>query len=319
MTFVPAGRLRPSRRGAAGRAGRDRRREGGVRHRREPERGAGARAHRRHHRRARRSGRRRGRPDQVVGGGGRPEADLQSGARRPDRRGCSRNCPGADRPRPRRDAVPQRRRPRRARPGHHGRRRRRQFAQGAHAERAVSSSKWPRARCSRHAGRVLKVPVTDGTVVMSGEPVATSPSRISCCACACRSGTRASSRRAIRCASTARNSARAAPASALSRLVYPQIRRPRGRRRARCRASATISSASGSASGSPPASALGFIVSAGYRRPPASASTTSRLRQARGAVVDMPVQRGQRTATPDMPDALEILAGLHAGDMLVQP
>jgi len=44
-----------------------------------------------------------------------------------------------------------------------------------------------------------------------------------------------------------------------------------------------------------------------------------RLRQADGLVVDTPVQRGQPRQTQAMPDGIEILSGLHAGDVLVRP
>ena len=36
-------------------------------------------------------------------------------------------------------------------------------------------------------------------------------------------------------------------------------------------------------------------------------------------VIDVPVQRGRELPRPDMPDALEILSGLKAGDVLVRP
>jgi hypothetical protein len=38
-----------------------------------------------------------------------------------------------------------------------------------------------------------------------------------------------------------------------------------------------------------------------------------------GDAVDVPVQRGRARPRPDMPDGLEILSGLKAGDRLVQP
>lgn len=44
-----------------------------------------------------------------------------------------------------------------------------------------------------------------------------------------------------------------------------------------------------------------------------------RLQGAGGAVVESPVQRGQEHPTEAMPDALEILSGLHDGDVLVRP
>lgn len=45
----------------------------------------------------------------------------------------------------------------------------------------------------------------------------------------------------------------------------------------------------------------------------------ARLRTPDGTIVDLPVQRGRERPRPDMPDALEILSGLKPGDVLVQP
>ena len=43
-----------------------------------------------------------------------------------------------------------------------------------------------------------------------------------------------------------------------------------------------------------------------------------RIRQA-DQTIDAPVQRGRELPSPDLPDGLEILSGIHAGDQLVQP
>jgi multidrug efflux pump subunit AcrA (membrane-fusion protein) len=43
-----------------------------------------------------------------------------------------------------------------------------------------------------------------------------------------------------------------------------------------------------------------------------------RLRQA-AAAIDVPVQRGRDLPRPDMPDGIEILSGVRAGDLLVRP
>jgi RND family efflux transporter MFP subunit len=43
------------------------------------------------------------------------------------------------------------------------------------------------------------------------------------------------------------------------------------------------------------------------------------LRNEAGGVIEVPVQRGRDMPRPDMPDALEILSGLKAGDVLVRP
>jgi hypothetical protein len=43
-----------------------------------------------------------------------------------------------------------------------------------------------------------------------------------------------------------------------------------------------------------------------------------RLRQT-GGTINVPVQRGRDRPTPDFPNGLEILSGIGAGDVLVQP
>jgi len=45
----------------------------------------------------------------------------------------------------------------------------------------------------------------------------------------------------------------------------------------------------------------------------------ARVRKDAQTVIDVPVQRGRQLPRPDMPNALEILSGLKAGDVLVRP
>jgi RND family efflux transporter MFP subunit len=45
----------------------------------------------------------------------------------------------------------------------------------------------------------------------------------------------------------------------------------------------------------------------------------ARVRKDGKSAIDVPVQRGRELPRPDMPDALEILSGLHNGDVLVHP
>jgi hypothetical protein len=45
----------------------------------------------------------------------------------------------------------------------------------------------------------------------------------------------------------------------------------------------------------------------------------ARIRNDAKTLNDVPVQRGRALPRPEMPDALEILSGLKAGDVLVQP
>jgi RND family efflux transporter MFP subunit len=44
-----------------------------------------------------------------------------------------------------------------------------------------------------------------------------------------------------------------------------------------------------------------------------------KAQQADGRVIDVPVQRGRELPRPDLPDGIEILSGLSTGDRLVQP
>ncbi len=44
-----------------------------------------------------------------------------------------------------------------------------------------------------------------------------------------------------------------------------------------------------------------------------------RLAQADGSTIAVPIQRGEPHPTPSMPDGLEVLSGVHAGDTLVRP
>ena len=168
------------------------------------------------------------------------------------------------------------------------------------------------------AGRVLKVPVTTGTVILPGETVATVaeqnfilrlrvPERH---ARFLKVGDpRAHRRRGDR---QERRAIRHHPPGLSADRGRPRGRRRRGRqsrrlfrRRARPRL------------GLRPASATSVIV------PGAFIITRFGIDYARvrkGAdVIDVPVQRGRPQPRPDMPDALEILSGLNSGDVLVRP
>lgn len=50
-----------------------------------------------------------------------------------------------------------------------------------------------------------------------------------------------------------------------------------------------------------------------------SGSDYARLRLRDGSVIDVPIQRGAPRPAPAMPNGIEILSGLHAGDVLVLP
>ena len=167
-------------------------------------------------------------------------------------------------------------------------------------------------------GRVLTVPVTDGTVVLAGDPLATVAEqhyvlRLS-----------VPERHALflKVGDTVRLDGKelgeTGPAFGTVTLVYPQIAD------GRVRADATA-----------PGIGQYFVgerirvwVPAGQRRaiviPSEYVFTRGgidyvRLEQKSGPPIAIPVQRGLPVPTPAMPDGLQILAGLSAGEVLARP
>ena len=167
------------------------------------------------------------------------------------------------------------------------------------------------------AGRVLQVPVTTGTVILPGEPVA----RIAEKNFVLR--LRVPERHALflKAGDSVRVDRHELGAGRATfgtiKLVYPQIED------GRVVADAQVKGLGDYFVGE----RILVWVSAGDRQTvivPASFIVTrfgidyARLRQGAGAI-DVPVQRGREVPRPDMPDALEILSGLKAGDVLVRP
>lgn len=167
------------------------------------------------------------------------------------------------------------------------------------------------------AGRVLTVPVTTGTVVLAGEVMATIAEKNFVLRL------RVPERHAahMKAGDTIRVDGNELGANGATfgtvKLVYPQIQD------GRVVADATVAGLGDYFVGE----RIRVWVAAGERESvviPASFVTTRfgvdyvHLRQG-GAVVDVPVQRGRAQPRPDMPDALEILSGLKAGDNLVKP
>ena len=168
------------------------------------------------------------------------------------------------------------------------------------------------------AGRVLRVPYTIGTVVMTGESVADIAEENF----VLRLQVPERHARFLKAGDIIRVDAaelgEAEPRFGTIRLVYPRIEN------GRVVADATVQG-------------LGdyFVserirvwISAGMRSAfviPARFIATRfgvdyvRVRTADKGDIDVPVQRGSELPRPDMPDGIEILSGLHAGDRLVKP
>jgi len=167
------------------------------------------------------------------------------------------------------------------------------------------------------AGRVLKVPVTTGTVIMPGEPVASIAERNF----VLRLRVPERHARFLKAGDPVRVDGEELGASKATfgtiKLVYPQIED------GRVVADAHVGGLGDYFVGE----RIRVWVSAGERDSitvPASFIVTrfgidyARVRKG-GDAIDVPVQRGRDLPRPDMPDALEILSGLNPGDVLVKP
>jgi RND family efflux transporter MFP subunit len=168
------------------------------------------------------------------------------------------------------------------------------------------------------AGRVLKVPLTTGTVIMAGEIVA----QIAEQNFVLRLRVPERHARFLKAGDTVRIDAAELGESEIRfgtiRLVYPQIEDGR-----------VVADAAVEGLGDYFVSErIRVWVSAGDRTAiivPASFVTTRfgvdyvKVRSSGAMDVDVPVQRGREFPRPDLPDGIEILSGLNAGDRLVKP
>ena len=167
------------------------------------------------------------------------------------------------------------------------------------------------------SGRVLKVPVTVGTVILPGEAVASVAEQNFIL----RLRVPERHARFLKAGDSVRIDGEELGTSGAQfgtiKLVYPQIED------GRVVADAAVANLGDYFVGE----RIRVWVSAGEREStivPGGFITTrfgiDYARVRKGAeTIDVPVQRGRELPRPDMPDALEILSGLHSGDVLVRP
>ena len=187
------------------------------------------------------------------------------------------------------------------------------------AERAVLDQQLAEGQVlAPTAGRVLTVPVTVGSVVLSGEPVAT----IARQDFVLRLRVPERHARFLKAGDPVRldgeDLAQGAAGFGTITLVYPQIQD------GRVVADARVAGIGDYFVGE----RVRVWISGGERKTfivPSNYILTrfgldyARVRRSDGTIMDVPVQRGREQPRPDMPNALEILSGLQAGDVLVQP
>lgn len=168
------------------------------------------------------------------------------------------------------------------------------------------------------AGRVLKVPVTTGTVILPGEPVATIAEQNFVLRLRVPERHAQFLKQGDRVRIDGDELGRKEALFGTIQLVYPQIED------GRVVADAKVAGLGDYFVGE----RIRVWVSGGERESfivPASFIVTrfgidyARVRKDDKSVIDVPVQRGRFLPRPDMPDALEILSGLRAGDVLVRP
>jgi len=167
------------------------------------------------------------------------------------------------------------------------------------------------------SGRVLKVPLTTGTVILPGETVA----RVAEQNFILRLRVPERHARFLKAGDTVRldgeELGKGGAQFGTIRLVYPQIED------GRVIADAAVAGLGDYFVGE----RIRVWVSAGERTgiivPGSFVVTRFGIDYARvrkdAAAIDVPVQRGRAVPRPDMPDALEILSGLKSGDVLVRP
>jgi RND family efflux transporter MFP subunit len=168
------------------------------------------------------------------------------------------------------------------------------------------------------AGRVLAVPLTNGTVVLNGDTIATigeQPFRLRL---------RIPERHAVSLKVgdpirlDAQQLGAEAGASGKITLIYPQIEEGRVVADAEVNGLGTYFVGDRLRVWIDAGVRPGFVVPAGFVATRFGLDYV-RLRQPDGSTVEAPVQRGQDTPAPAMQDGLELLSGVRAGDVLVRP
>ena len=165
-------------------------------------------------------------------------------------------------------------------------------------------------------GRVLRVPVTVGTVVMAGEPVA----QIAEESYVLRLRVPERHARYMKVGDDVRLDGAALVSAATGRivLVYPKIEDGRVVADARVEGIGDYFVGERVRVWVTGGERQALLVPAGFIATRSGVDYV-RLQRADGAPIDVPIQRGAAMAQPEMADAVEVLSGIAAGDVLLAP
>ena len=191
--------------------------------------------------------------------------------------------------------------------------------QARNAQRSVAQQMLDEGRVlAPVAGRVLTVPLTNGTVVMNGDTVATigeQPYRLRL---------RIPERHAVSLKAgdpiqlDARQLGVESGGSGILTLIYPKIEEGRVVADAEVPGLGTYFVGDRVRVWIDAGTRPGFVVPENYVATRFGLDYV-RLRRADGSTIEAPVQRGEETPLPSIPNGLELLSGVRAGDVLVQP
>ena len=181
------------------------------------------------------------------------------------------------------------------------------------AERAVIRQQMAEGQVlAPAAGRVLEVPVTKGSVIMPGEVVA----RIAADSYILRLELPERHAQALKVGDAVQLGEGKEAAAGTIRQVYPEIVG------GRVKADAQVPQLGGYFVGQRVRVWVNtdmrraFVIPASYIRTRAGIDYV-KLQQEKGGALEVPVQRGALRAVEGMPDGVEILSGLHDGDVLL--
>lgn len=187
------------------------------------------------------------------------------------------------------------------------------------AERAVAQQNLDEGQVlAPVAGRIITVPLTAGSVVLNGDVIATVGEQPFILRLRVPERHAVSLRTGDPIRIDAGQLGAAQPATGVITLIYPQIAEGRVVAEAKVAALGNYFVGDRVRVWINAGERAGYVVPESYLGTRFGLDYVS-LREPDGSVEETPVQRGEPRPSPDMPDGIEVLSGVHAGDVLVRP